>query len=319
MRGEPCVVQRQLKFSGENLITQIFKSSAAPGLKAFILMVVSILCILLDNRSENFHLWRTRLEVVVMPIQEMVNGPIKMVHWLSSNITAQRKLLDENAELRAHEFVLESKLQKLLTLERENAQLKQLLQSTAKVSGKVKVAQLLAVSLDASLQQMVLNKGNNAGVYVGQPVLDAYGVMGQVVDVSPFTSKVLLVTDTRAAVPVQDYRNGIRAIAVGTGVGRPLALINIPDTSDIRVGDLFVSSGLGLLYPVGYPVGQVTKIDHVSGKSFAVVDLAVAAHLDQTAQVLLAWPNKPSLVEDVQRELNKPLPTASEEHPHARI
>lgn len=286
-------------------------------MRAIALVLFAIVFIVMDHRSPTFHAWRNRAEVVVVPIQDMVNGPIKFVHWVGSNIMAQKELLEENAQLRAHEFLLESKLQKLLMLERENAQLKELLQSSPKVSGRVRVAQLLAISLDPSLQQVILNKGRRAGVYVGQPVLDAFGVMGQVVDVSPYTSKVLLITDSRAAVPVRDIRNGIRTIAVGHGVGQPMALINVPDTTDIRVGDVFVSSGLGLRFPVGYPVGKVTKVEHISGQRFAVINLMPAAHLNRAQQVLLAWPNKQAMMQQVQLELDKPLPTVSGEQ-HGR-
>lgn len=263
----------------------------------------------LDHRSENVHYLRNQVAVVVMPIQIVANAPIKLVRWLGTNVTAQRQLLEDNAQLRAREFVLESKLQKLLSLERENAQLKELLRSTSHIGGKVKVAQLLAISLDPALNQAILNQGRQDNVYVGQPVLDAYGVMGQVVDVGPFTSKVLLITDTRSAVPVQNYRNGTRAIAMGQGGGDQLSLINVPDTTDIRQGDLFVCSGLGLHFPVGYPVGTVSKVEHVNGRRFAVITLTPTAHLDQTQQVLLAWPNDPGVIRAVEKELAKPVAT----------
>lgn len=268
---------------------------------------MSLVFIALDHRSETFHRWREQTEVVLVPLQDMVSGPIKLVHWIASNFSAHRQLITENAKLRTHEFLLESKLQKLLLLERENAQLKELLKSTARVEGQVRVAQLMAISLDPSLAQVVLNKGSRSHVYVGQPVLDAYGVMGQVVDVSPYTSKVMLITDSRAAVPVRDMRNDMRAIAVGRGVGQEMALVNVPDTTDIQVGDVFVSSGLGLRFPVGYPVGTVTQVKHVSGQRFAQIALSPAAHLNQSQQVLLAWPTQKAMFSSVKKELEKPL------------
>ena len=194
-------------------------------------------------------------------------------------------------------------MQKLLALERENAQLRQLLQSTSQISGRVAVARLLAVALDPNLQQVVLNKGSNDQVYENQPVLDASGVMGQVIGVGALTSKVLLITDKQSAVPVEDYRNGIRAVAVGMGVSGQLALINIPDQSDIQAGDLFVTSGLGLCYPIGYPVGTVSRIEHANNAPTEKIILTPTAHLNQTEQVLLAWPNKTKLSQAVQKEL----------------
>ena len=260
-----------------------------------------------DHRSLRFHHWRENLSTVVYPIQRIVDTPIKFTHWLASSVIAQHQLVDENARLRAHQLLLESKLQKLLVLERENMQLKELLRSTSHLSSKVKVAQLLAVDLNPALQQLILNMGGQQGVYVGQPVLDAYGVMGQVVDVGPIVSKVLLITDRRSAIPVQDYRNGLRAVAVGLGASRRLTLINIGKTVDIKVGDLFVASGLGLRYPVGYPVGVVDKIARLPGYRFMTVLLLPSAHLDQTQQVLLAWPSKASLTRNTENMLKKPL------------
>jgi len=186
--------------------------------------------------------------------------------------------------------------------------LRKLLQSTSEISGRVVVAQLLAVSLDPRLQQVILDRGSHIKVYNGQPVLDAFGVMGQVVDVGPLTSKVLLLTDTRSAVPVQDYRNGLRAIAVGQGITGKLNLINVTNATNIKQGDLFVTSGLGLHYPVGYPVGVVSAIQKTPSQQFTQISLVPSAHLDQTQQVLLVWPSKAALFKAVQSQLQQPLP-----------
>ncbi len=272
------------------------------------LVLLAIALMIYDHRSANFHQLREKAAVVIYPIQALVNAPIQLTRWLGASITAQHDLLEENAKLRAHELLLEAKLQKLLLLERENAQLKELLKSSPRAGNRVRVAQLLAVDLNPSLQQIVLDKGSSDRVYVGQPVLDAYGVLGQVINVGVLTSKVLLITDTRSAVPVQDYRNGVRAIAVGLGLSGRLALINVPSTSDIKVGDLFVSSGLGERFPVGYPVGVVAQMGQVSGNRFATITLVPSAHLDRTQQVLLAWPAMASLTKAVQKQLGKDVP-----------
>ncbi len=240
----------------------------------------------------------------MFPIQYLVNTPIKTIHWIATNITTQQQLMADNARLRAHEWLLESKLQKLLALERENAQLRELLKSTSRIHGLgLLVAQLLAVNLDPNLQQVVVDKGTQSHIYVGQPVLDAYGIIGQVVDVSLLTSNVMLISDPKNAVPVQDYRNGTRAIAVGLGSSDKLMLINVPDTSDIKKGDLFISSGLGLRYPAGYPVGVVSELIHNPVKRFARIILQPSAHLDQSQQVLMVWPDKTSLNNTIRKNL----------------
>ena len=176
----------------------------------------------LEARSARFHQWRNDFSVVVLPIQYLVSAPIRTAHFFATGIGRQKRLLEDNARLHARELLLESKLQKLLVLQKENAQLRQLLQSTSQISGRVIVAQLLAVNLDPTLQQVILDRGSHTKVYQGQPVLDAFGVMGQVVNVGVYTSKVLLITDVRSAVPVQDYRNGLRAIAIGGGANGKL-------------------------------------------------------------------------------------------------
>ncbi|AML48636.1 rod shape-determining protein MreC [Coxiella burnetii] len=283
----------------------IFKRSSMPGLRTLIYMGLAIALIVLDQKALFFQKIRADLALVVLPLQYLVSVPIKTIHWIAINVTTQQELVADNARLRAHELLLESKLQKLLALERENAQLWTLLKSTAHVGGaRVAVAQLLAVNLDPNLQQIIVDKGMRNHIYVGQPVLDAYGVVGQVIQAGLLTSKVMLISDPKSAVPVQDYRNGIRALALGMGSSGKLLLINVPDTSDIQKGDLFVSSGLGLRYPVGYPVGVVTELERDPTKRFATITLQPSAHLDQSQQVLMTWPNKASLAQDVHQELN---------------
>lgn len=265
----------------------------------------------LDQKAIFFQKIRSDLSVAVLPIQYLVDVPIKTVHWIVSSVTSQQQLLADNARLRAHELLLQSKLQKLLALERENAQLRELLKSTSHLGGHVVVAQLLAVDVDPNLEQIIIDKGRRYRVYRGQPVLDAYGVVGQVIHIGPLTSRVMLITDPKSAVPVQDYRNGVRAIVIGQGSSDKLTLINVPDTSDIQKGDLFVTSGLGLRFPVGYPVGVVSELSHTPGKRFATVLLNPSAHIDRTQQVLLAWPSKASLEKAVQKQLNSKISDSS--------
>ncbi|MFW0073018.1 MAG: rod shape-determining protein MreC [Coxiella-like endosymbiont] len=275
-----------------------------PGLRALLFIGLAVTLIVLDQKVTFFQKIRANLVLAVLPIQYLVNVPIKTIHWIATNVTTQQQLVADSARLRAHELLLESKLQKLLALEHENAQLRELLKSTSHVSNaRVIIAQLLAVNLDPNLQQIIVDKGGRHHIYVGQPVLDAYGVVGQVVQVGPLTSKVMLISDRKSAVPVQDYRNGIRAIAVGIGSSEKLVLINVPDTSDIQKGDLFVSSSLGLRYPLGYPVGVVSEMRYNFSKRFATIILRQSAHLDRSQQVLMVWPSKASLVKSVQEEL----------------
>jgi len=283
-------------------INQLFKRKPLLGFKILLLLSLSLGLMILDRQNVQFHKMRQDLAVIVLPIQLLVDKPIQFFSWLSSSVTAQQNLLNENARLHSRELLLESKLQQLLKLKQENDQLRQLLKSTANIEGQTVVARLLAVSLDPSVAQVVLNKGKSRAVYQGQPVLDAHGVMGQVVEVGLLTSKVSLITDRLSAIPVRNTRNNIRAIAEGMGKSQ-LSLINVPDTTDIQIGDLFVASGLGLHFPVGYPVAIVTKVQHNPGQRFAMILLKPVAHLDQTQQVLLVWPNQMQLSQKVHQQL----------------
>lgn len=260
-----------------------------------------------DHRSVYVQNWHAKLSSAAVPMQLLVDGPVKLVHWLTTTLKVQRALLDDNARLQAQQLLMASKLQQLLALEKENAQLRQLLQSTPQATGKVIVAQLLAVALNPATQQVVIDRGTADNLYIGQPVLDAYGVMGQVVSIGPLTSRVLLVTDIQSSVPVQNYRTGARAIAIGSGSSGRLRLINVPDNSDIQEGDLYVASGMGLRFPVGYPVGVVAKSTLEAGERFATIFLIPAAHIDKSQQVLLAWPEQASYDQAVQEQLKEAI------------
>ncbi len=248
---------------------------------------------------------RAQLSLIVLPIQRVVDAPIRIALWLSHTIVGQQKLLEDNASLRAHELLLEAKLQRQLALQRENEHLRELLSSTTQLGAKLRVAQLLAVDLDPSTQQVILDKGYKQKVYEGQAVLDAYGVMGQVVTVGPYTSRVLLISDLRSAIPVQDNRSGVRAIAMGMGSSGLLSLINIPSTAELKLGDVLVSSGLGQRFPAGYPVGRVMSVKSDPGEPFASIVVEPSARLSRTEQVLLIWPDKSATDDEVQTQLQR--------------
>ena len=244
----------------------------------------------LDQRGHYFTNVRNGLSVVVVPIQYLVDGPVRFVNWVEDSLTSRANLLAENDTLKAQQVLLQAQIQKLRTEQQENTQLQALLQSSAQSYGKLLVAELLAVDSDPGSQQMILNRGTQQGVYVGQPVLDASGVMGQVIEVSPYTSRILLITDNRSAIPVQDSRNGYRAIATGEGSLGSLRLVNVPATADFQVGDKLVSSGLDGRYPVGYPVGTISKALRNTGQPFMNIIVQPAGRLYQSRLVLLVWP-----------------------------
>lgn len=238
---------------------------------------------------------RTSVTLAVWPIQLLVDKPMQLINWLGSSIASHQALLAENATLHAQQILLQAELQKLLVLEKENEELRSLLRSSPRMgSGKVAAAQILAVDSDSNLSQVILDRGEHDGVYLNQPVLDSAGIVGQLIQVSPINSRVMLLTDPRSAVPAQITRNGLRFIVSGMGPLQMLGLLHVPYTADVRVGDVLVSSGLGQRFPAGYPVGTVAKIYHIRGEQFVTVLIDPAAKLNQTNQVLLYWPEKAS-------------------------
>ena len=167
--------------------------------------------------------------------------------------------------------------------------LRELLNSAALVDEQVLVGELIGVDPNPFTHRILIDKGSRDGVTLGQPVLDARGLMGQVVEVMPYTARVLLLTDTTHSIPVQINRNGLRAIAVGTGNPERLELRHVADTADIKEGDLLVSSGLGQRFPAGYPVAVVKEVIHDSGQPFAVVRAVPTAALNRSRYLLLVF------------------------------
>jgi rod shape-determining protein MreC len=235
---------------------------------------------------------RSGFALLVSPLQYAVDYPVRVIGWIQSLVSAKKALISENMQLRYQQAMLEAELQKLLVIKEENSQLRELLLTSSKASMRAMAAQILAVDTSISRQLVVLNKGKRDGAYTGQPVLDAKGVMGQVIDVGYMTSTVLLISDAKSAVPVRSNRTGERAILMGTNNMSQLSLVNLPRTSSIEKGDLLVTSGLGRLYPEGYPVGRVENVKSIPGEAFIKVDVSPIALLNRNRLVLLIWPDK---------------------------
>jgi rod shape-determining protein MreC len=245
----------------------------------------------LDYRHQYIDSVRPALSVAVAPLQYMATWPRNVTHFVTEQWSSQRALIAENKILRARELEQLVRLEQLGALEQENQQLRALLQAAPRILvKKTLVAEILAVDSDMFLQELVLDKGTRDGIYVGQTVLDAQGIMGQIIQVNALTSRMLLITDTRSGVPVQIVRNGVRGIVVGNGRQGDLSLINLPITTDVQVGDVLVSSTLGARYPAGYPVGIVSSVLHEPDERFATIIVKPSAHVDRSQPVILVWP-----------------------------
>jgi rod shape-determining protein MreC len=225
------------------------------------------------------------------------------VTWTSERLVSWHHLLQENTELRAEQLIFNARLQQLDAVIRENNELRTLFNSANTDQHEnvhSLVSEIVSVNTDPFDQQFIIDKGTKAGVYIGQPVVDANGVVGQVIDATALGSKILSLTSTRSAIPVVDNRSGVRAIARGEGYTGDLVLVFVPFTSDIQAGDVFVTSGLGLKFPMGYRVGTVKSAERLSTEKFAMIKLEPAAKLDTVKFVLLIWPKLSKVAEDAK-------------------
>lgn len=264
-------------------------------------MVFSLLSLTLmtvDHRFHHLEAARSALAWMLSPIQYLVDLPVRLTHWAEESLSLRRHLIEENRALREEQLRLRVRLQKLAALEQENARLRELLAASKRLPQRVGIAELLAVNLDPYRQEILLNKGAADGVFVGQPLVDAGGIMGQVIRVYPHTATAMLISDPSHALPVQVNRSGVRSLAVGTGSPDLLELRYIPPSADVRVGDIVSTSGLGRRFPPDYPVAEITTVERIPGEPFAVVQARPLATLDRSREVLLIWPDERSDTEE---------------------
>lgn len=248
----------------------------------------------LDHRFAATDNIRSALSIVVDPLRYLVNLPSDITSWTADSLSSRANLTTENQTLRTQNQLLQARLQKFASLQAENANLRALLKSVEKNEAqfeRVLIAEILSVDLDPYRRLLVINKGSNDEVYIGQPIVGAQGVMGKIVHVGPLTSTAMLITDPNHALPVQVNRNGVRAIAVGDPKHNYLSLIHQPNNADIMVDDLLVTSGLGCIFPPGYPAGRVIEIKTNPSLPFAEILVEPTAQLDRNREVLLVWPS----------------------------
>ena len=253
------------------------------------LVVLSIALMVVDARFAVLKPVRSQMGLVLMESYWLTDLPQRVWQGVAGQFGSRTELIAENEKLKTEALLLQGRLQKLAALTEQNVRLRELLNSSALVNEKVEVAELIGVDPNPFTHRILINKGERDGVFLGQPVLDARGLMGQVVELMPYTSRVLLLTDSTHSIPVQINRNGLRAIASGTGNPERLELRHVADTADVKEGDLLVSSGMGQRFPAGYPVATVNEVIHDSGQPFAIVRAIPTAALNRSRYMLLVF------------------------------
>ena len=272
-----------------------FRSTDASGrttgllFRCVLYSLLALGLIIVDKRYDHLGRIRRLLSVVAYPVQVAVASPFQGWNWFRDSVTTRDVLRADKAKLEAELRVAQFRLQRYEALEAETQRLRALRDNTASVTDRFLIGDVMNIDLDAFRERVLVDKGAGDGIYVGQAVLDAGGVFGQVARVGQLTSEVILVSDAAHAIPVQINRNGLRTIAVGTGETNRLKLPYLPTSADVVAGDLLVTSGLGGVFPAGYPVGTIAEVKRDPAQSLADVDVKPAAALDRSKELLFVW------------------------------
>ena len=278
---------------------------AAGTLRLLAYLALAITLIVLDHRGGWVHSARQQAGAIAEPVREVVSWPVRAVGGVSDSVGTVAQLARQNRQLRRDLLIAQARMARMNTVVADNARLRTLLDAAQRGGLDVQLAPILDVDLDPTRQRLVLDAGTGDGVRVGQSVIDAHGLLGQVTRVGPLQSDVLLLTDADHAVPVAIARNGVRLVAYGTGRSDRLALASIPLSSDVKVGDVIVTSGMGARFPPGFPVGRIVALEPDDTRAFLRGDVQPAAQIDRGREVLLlrSAPARPPVA------IQTPVPT----------
>lgn len=297
-------------FTGRQHTPLLFSSNPAGALRSLLLIIACIALMFYDHQRGRLEQVHAALSALVYPVQAAVDAPYALAGWAREKLATHIALVHENAELKQQVLTQAAQLQRLASLEQENEQLRSLMGASAQVSGRVVVAEMLGVDLDPFRHRVIIDKGTADGVFDGQTLLDAHGIVGQIIRTTPVSSEAAFITDPSQAIQVEINRTGLRTLAVGTADVNTLSLPYLANNADVQVGDILVSSGLGGRYPKGYPVGIVAQVKRDPAESFATVTAQPSADLTHGHTVLLYFPvEKPEpLAKPEPRADKKPEP-----------
>jgi rod shape-determining protein MreC len=274
----------------------------SPGFRFALYALLSIVLMVFDQRFDWLERAHYLLQAATYPIEVAVNFPVAAWRWTESTFATRASLEAENHRLRQRLRGLELRSMRFDALAHENAALLGLRAALPSVAQRWLPADIVNLALDSLRQRVIIDRGTVNGVMRGQAVLDDYGVVGQTMHVGPWSAEVILITDPEDALPVEIERTGLRTIAVGAGDATSLALPYLPANADIRVGDVLVTSGLGGVFPAGYPVARVTQVHRDAVQPLAHVRARPFAHLETDRDVMLVWFRRESLAAPLERD-----------------
>ncbi len=267
------------------------KSAGTPalGLRTLALVMLSMLIMFFEHRNNHLDAVQDAIDSAIYPLRVVVDAPSRLWNWATESRQSRNDLQLENARLKVEKLLTNARLLRLAALEAENSRLRAMLEARELVRNEVRVAEIMAVDANPFRHSLVIDVGSNDGVYDGQAIIDANGVIGQVIETAPMTAQAILISDPGHALPVEVNRNGLRTIAYGTGEFGRLDLPGLTNNADIRPGDLLVTSGLGGAFPAGYPVAVVDKVNRIPQEPFADISATPSAALDQVREIMLVW------------------------------
>ncbi|MGB5445859.1 MAG: rod shape-determining protein MreC [Psychromonas sp.] len=291
---------------------KIFTRGPSFLLRLSIVVVISVFLFIADGKFNLFASSRIYLNSLVSPVQYVADVPQNLFSAISDNVMTRHELRSRNLQLEMDNLHLKADRLLLTQLENENKQLRKLLNSERTYTNKRMIAEVMSMRSDPFTHQLLINKGAVHGVYIGQPVINEEGVVGQVSQVGSTTSRVLLIVDVSHGIPVRVQRNDLTAVLHGSGDWNKLIVPFIQSNADLEEGDLLITSGLGGRFPAGYPVARVSHFNYREGAPYAEVIATPIAHLDRSRYLLLLW-NDPqynesdlSLNESATSELAEP-------------
>lgn len=271
---------------------KLFLHGPSQGARFFFTMLLSLILMYYDVHESVLQSLKSKATSVFYPLEIAVTTPVRWLQDFSETVAKRKALAAQNADLQAEIILLKAQLQKLTALQKENEDLRALLKATSHNHDIIQIAEVISINQMPFVQEFLINAGKKQNVYVGQPVVSANGLVGQVIATEPNRSRVLLLTDSRSAIPVEDSRTGIRGIIIGTGATTELKLIHIPTSGHINPGDLLVTSGLDGQFPAGYPVGVVQRITRESEAQFDSVSVKPIVDVNRVRLLLLVWEDR---------------------------